>query len=384
MQTFTNMVNNTREEIQDNLLELIPSPCHGLVNVAPRVGKTRLGINIIKRDKPKSVLWVTPSVKLIEEDIPSEFKKWKATRLLKKVQFSTYMSLDKVEGEFDLVILDEYQFLTLANSESFFKGNLRCSNIIGLSGTHPKDNDKLKVLKDLDLEIVVKLDLEEAVEKGLVADYNIRVVTCQTNSVDKNIKAGTKDKPFYQTERQSYTWISNNIHRPFFTIKRMRLIYDSKTKENTLIRLLALLKGQRNLVFCTTKGQADRLGGGNSYHSGTNKDKLNAFIKKEIDSLFCVNAGGTGFTYEGIDNLILLQATSDNTGSTSQKLTRTLLEQGGEYKGNIWIICLEDTKDYDWLRKALEGFNQDKIKYVSIKELEDGIKQASSVNTQGV
>ena len=82
--------------------------------------------------------------------------------------------------------------------------------------------------------------------------------------------------------------------------------------------------------------------------------------------MFCVQAGGIGFTYEKLDNLIIIQANSDKKGDTTQKLARSLLHQGNKYKGNIWFICLTDTKDKVWLEEALQHFEKNKIKVVKL------------------
>ena len=96
----------SRELIQQEILNNIPNPAHGLLQLAPRVGKTKLAINIIKREKPKKILWITPNTKLRDEDIPAEFKQWKATTYLKKTDIICYASLVNHTGNYDKIILD--------------------------------------------------------------------------------------------------------------------------------------------------------------------------------------------------------------------------------------------------------------------------------------
>lgn len=371
-----------RNEIHKEILEGIPSPIHGLINAAPRVGKTKLGITLLKREKAKKVLWVTPSTKLRDEDLPKEFLKWRAKGLLQKTTFICYKSLHDHKGDYDIIVLDEYQDITEANTEPFFNGSIKYNSILGLSGTHPKHWDKQEILDRLNLKVIVKIGIDEAIEKGLIADYNINIVECTTNNTLRNIKAGNKVKSWMQTEREAYSYLSRNVLRPMGGIRRMKFIYDSFTKEEVAKTLINSLSG-RKLVFCSSIAQAERLGNGNTYHSKTNNIKLTQFINQEIDDLFCVKAGGTGFTYENIDNLIIVQADSDMKGDTTQKLARSLLSQGKEYKGNIWFICLIDTKDKDWLEEALKNLNSTKIKFIKSNELRDGIEQRSSEYTTG-
>lgn len=362
----------TKEEEQQIIIDSIPSRPHGLLLIAPRVGKTKIAISLIKRDKIKKVLWVTPSTKLRDVDLPEEFKKWKALKQLKSVTFICYSSLAKHVGKYDYIILDEYQSITEANWEPIFKGRIGYKNILGLSGTHPKDPIKQALLEILKLPIIYKMNIEKAINKNLISDYTIRVVNCSLNNVDKDIKAGNKVTTWYQTEKEAYSYLCKIVHQSFGGIRRMRFIYDSKTKEDTAKKLIAKLSG-RKLVFCSSIAQSERLGKDKVYHSKTSKDMLNNFLEYEIDELYCVKAGGVGFTFKGIDHLVLIQTDSDKKGDTTQRISRALLSQEG-YIGNIWIICLEDTKDKEWLQEALKEFDKDKIKYYTLNQILDGNK----------
>lgn len=360
-------MNNIKSDIQDEIVKSLPSPCHGLLNIAPRVGKTRIAINILKRDNPKSVLWVTPSEQLRDVDIPKEFNTWGGEDFLKRTTIICYNSLANHVGDYDYVILDEYQNVTVKNVSPLLRRKINYSNIIGLSGSHPKNFVKKEVLKLLKLKIISKIDIHEAVESKIISDYNINIIECTLNNTDKTIEAGNKDKRWMQTEAQAYQYLSNNIAKPFFVIKRMRFIYDSLSKEKTLIALLNKLKGRR-LVFCSSIAQAERLGYGNTYHSKRDDVMLNEFINEKIDELYCVNAGSVGFTYKNVDHFVILQVDSDNKGNTTQKLARALLEQEN-YKANIWIICLVDTKDKVWLEQALQNFDMNKVRTVNLNDL---------------
>lgn len=335
--------------------------------------KTKIGIEILRRELPKKVLWVTPSSKLRDEDLPQEFIKWKAKVLLRKLTFLCYKSLADHVGEYDTVILDEYQDITEDNSTPLLNGQIRYKNIIGLSGTHPKHEAKQEILDKLGLKVIAKMGIDEAIGKGLIADYNINIIECELDSTNRYIKAGNKTKQWLQTEKEAYSYMTKNIFKPFMAIRRMRFIYDSPVKERVAKSLLEKLGGRR-LVFCSSIEQAERLGkneslGNFTYHSKTDDKMLKKFMNQEIDELFCVQAGGVGFTYEKVDNFIIIQANSDKKGETTQKLARSLLDQENGYKGNIWFICLVDTKDKNWLEEALKDFDVSKVKVIKSNEL---------------
>jgi hypothetical protein len=107
------MTNKEKSEIQKEVVDTLDYQPHGRLLLAPRVGKSKIMIDLIKRDKPESILWVTPSAELADmnnfhDGIVSEFVKWRAKRYIKKLTTVTWMSLSKVVGYFELVILDRH------------------------------------------------------------------------------------------------------------------------------------------------------------------------------------------------------------------------------------------------------------------------------------
>ena len=72
------MTNKEKAKLQKDIVESLDLKPHGRLLLAPRSGKTKLAIDIIKKNKPKSILWVTALAKLAEEDIPGEFDPWAA------------------------------------------------------------------------------------------------------------------------------------------------------------------------------------------------------------------------------------------------------------------------------------------------------------------
>ena len=104
------MTNKEKSEIQKKIVDSLDLKPHGLLLLAPRIGKTRIIIDIIKKNNPKSILWVTPSAELATKDIPEEFSTWKAKKYVKNLQTSTWASLNKVKGDFDMIILDKSLF----------------------------------------------------------------------------------------------------------------------------------------------------------------------------------------------------------------------------------------------------------------------------------
>lgn len=364
------MTNKEKAKIQDEIIDSLPEPAHGLLKLAPRTGKSRIAVRVLKNEKPESILWVTVNTKLRDEDIPAEFEKWSAKRLYKKATIICYQSLSKMQGHFDKVILDEYQDITDANSEPFFNGQITYGSIIGLSGTHPEHQEKIDIYRRLGLKTLADMDIGEAVDKGIIADYNITVVEVAMNSKDKTIEAGAKDKKFMTTEASQYNYLDGVAQRAIYQrrsdatfriLARMRAIYNSPSKQEAARWLLDNLPG-RKVIFCGSIKQAEELSD-YTYHSKTDNKDLQAFLKGEIDELACVNSGGVGFTYRNVDHFIYVQADSDKKGLTTQKMTRAMLEQGEDYKADIYFLMLIGTQDEKWVGKALKNFDKTKVRH---------------------
>lgn len=370
------MSNVEKNRVQREIVEKIGENPHGLLLLSPRIGKTKIGIDIIKKQKPKSILWITPSTKLRDKDIPEEFIQWRAKTYLKKAKIVCWASLNSVEGHYDIILMDEYQDITENNVLNFFNMKITFNNIIGLSGTHPRHQEKQDILNRLKLKILVNISIDEAVEKGLVAPYKITVVECRLDARNKNIQGGSKKKPFMTTEEKQYGYLSRIINAKifsnqpvpqFFYLNRMRFIYNLKSKNDFAKKFIKKLRG-RTLIFTGSIEKAESICK-YTYHSKTDDKDYNDFQAGKINELACVNSGGVGNTYRGVDNFVIVQVNSNKKGDATQKIARSLVLQNG-YEANIYILAVVNTVDEKWKDKVLQDFNKEKIKHVSWKNYE--------------
>jgi superfamily II DNA or RNA helicase len=411
-----------KSKLQKTVVHSIDRP-FGRLLLAPRIGKTKIGIDIIKRFKTSSILWVTPSSELATTSIPKEFILWKASKYLHKLQTVTWASLDKITGHFDLIILDEEQYITENNAKNLLSGNLS-GNIITMTGTATKDNSKLEILQKLDLEVLYDISINEAVDVGLLSDYEIKVLKIPydykngylnnllkklkplgsyvvennalvnfkgifTGSVNltafrskkgedmyfiktelgKNLGYLSKDFSFGKIAVSNREYLLKNFEVFDSTVNMMsvfKAISTSELKTQVAKDLFTSVAG-KTLLFASNITQAEYISE-NVYHSKTTNEKLTAFNKDEILKIAMVNSGSVGFTFHNLSNLIIVQANTDKNGTTSQKIARTLLKQKN-YKATIWILCLKDTKDEDWVKASLVNFDPNKINYFELTNL---------------
>lgn len=372
------MTNKEKSQLQKEIVDSLDSNPHGRLLLAPRVGKTKIGIDIIKRDKPNSILWVTPSAELADVDIPQEFETWKAKKYIKKLTTVTWMSLNKISGHFDLIILDEEQFATENNLEGLLMksiaGGISYGNIITMTGTPTRHQEKIDLYKRLDLKPLYTISINTAVDIGLLSNYTMKIVEVDMGD-EKNIEAGSKENKFMTSEKLNYDYLHKIAQQAIYNkrpdvgfriMNRMRAIKNSPSKLEAAKYLIDNNEG-RKLIFAGTIAQSEELSA-NLYNSKTDNTVLKKFQAGELDELAMVNSGGTGFTYREIDHLFLVQADSDKNGLTSQKLARTLLQQPN-YHATIWIFVLIGTQDEKWVESTLQNFDKSKIEYIRFKNL---------------
>lgn len=372
------MDNKEKSKLQADIVNSLPLKPHCRLILAPRSGKTKLMIDVIKKNKPKSILWVTPNPELFKA-IEAEFITWKAKRFLPKLTLSSWAGLSNVAGEYEMIILDEEQFITENNSINLQNGVLKYDYIVSMTGTKSRDKTKIEIYKKLNLEVFYSLTIDDASDNGILADYEINVIYTKFDPKDMiYLENKTKGTRYPIQEESMYLSVTHSLKyakgkaKTFHALKRMHLVHNAQAKFRVAHELLSNLPG-RKLVYCSNIKQANHLTD-KTYHSKTTNEKLHQFMNNEIDLLAMVNAGGVGFTFRNVDHLVMIQTDSDNNGLTSQKITRALLAQSSDYKAKIWIVCLNGTVDAQWVQSTLKSFNPQKINHITSKNYLDEIK----------
>lgn len=400
------------------------------VLAATGTGKSKIGIYAV-RDSflgglPTSLI-VVPTEKLRDENWKDEFYKWGYNKLWdeKKVERSCYASLQNIKGrEFGVVVLDEGHNITELNS-TFFLNN-KIHRVLWLSATKPRDIAKKSILMALKISPVYEITLDEAVKLGLVAPFDITVVTLKLNT-QKNIKVeytknGAK-KEFYTSEHDSYQYLSLKVlstPSKENRLKRMRFIYDLKSKTEASKYILSLIpQNLRTIIFCGSKNQANEVCE-YRYYSRPNKpptpkklkgtftgnefeiaalEKLGqykvfvekmikyekamkfykkdidytAFKEKRIDRLACVEALNEGENIPDVDVGVANQLNS-NELDLIQRIGRTIRFRVG-HNANIIILAVEDTEDITWVKEATKNLDSANIRWVRLEDIKSGAEK---------
>lgn len=387
----------------------------GLIAMATGTGKSKIGVDRIGELVRKNnfiytkVLLVVPTEKLRDEGWRAEMAKWNYEAIWhSNVQRECYASLHNIESEdYDLVILDECHNIT-PNNAIFFNNNV-VRSCIGLTATPPTDPIKIRLLANIlkvpiihhssyKLEIVptYKVSLDEAVEMGLVAPYEVTIVTMPLNNTDKYIVSGKPPKTFLQTEQQKYDYHTRCVNfgmNKFNIINRMRFIYTLKSKTQAAIKILehVIPKDKRTLIFCGSKEQAKEVNPYWYFSKPSKPKKLELqsqyeqdllgwktnnsinfedFANQKINRLSCVASLNEGVNLSNIDIIFIIQLNSNDKDLT-QRMGRGLRLRP-DYIGKIIILTIENTVDIEWTKKASLKLDDAKIKWITLDDLKTG------------
>jgi superfamily II DNA or RNA helicase len=337
----------------------------GILNLCPRFGKIRTSIHALNKLKPKSVLIAYPDNK-IKDSWQADFEELGFDDSI--VTYTTHLSLKKYANKnFDVVIIDEIHLLSEAQIE-VCKDLLDINEqVLGLTGTLSSWTERT-LRDDLHLHVLATYPIEKAIEEGVIVDYEIHVVRVPLDKTKFN-KYGAKTK----TEKKQFddlTWVINKMDRDgantmFMRLARMRIIQSSLAKINATKKLLTKHKDERVLVFCGTTKVADSLGVP-SYHSkSSEKEMFQKFAEGEGNHLAVVKIGNTGITYKPL-NKVIINYFDSNAENLAQKINRCMAMEYNtpDKKAHIYIVCTDESVEQKWLKKALEFFDKNKIKYI--------------------
>jgi len=335
----------------------------GILNLCPRFGKIFTTINILEQlDDDINILIAYPDLK-IKSAWEEDFKKRKYKN--PNITYTTHLSIKKhTAGFYDLVVLDEIHLLSEAQIEAVKE--LQCVSVLGLTGTLSSHTEETLGL-ELKLPVLATYSIDQAIKEGVITDYEITVVGVPLDNKRKNDYKGK-----LKTEKQqfdSYGYVIDQLERKgqntmFLRLARMRVIQNSVAKMEKTRALLAKHKDERVLVFCGLTSIADELGIPVYHSKSGDKDVFEDFANGDGNHLAVVKIGNTGITYKPL-NRVIINYFDSNAENLAQKINRCMAMEYNtpDKKAHIYIVCSVEDVERKWLKKALEFFDKDKIKY---------------------
>jgi len=321
----------TREEIQKLALDATDKRRKCGLSLATGTGKTLVGLMHMERNLTPlmSVLIVAPKLSIFTS-WRTEAIKFNKSHLLDNVQFTTYLSLNKLDPrEYDMIYFDEAHSLLPSHRDFLDEYD---GKILGLTGTPPKmvNSEKGEMMQEF-YPICYEYLTDDAINDNILNDYKIIVHQLRLDSSNKNVKAGSKNNPFYSTEYANYQYWCNRIEasRPgkeqqISRVMRMKAMMQFPSKEKYTKILSDNIKS-KCIIFANTQEQADELCS-HSYHSSNSEsdDNLEMFKSGQINKLSCVLQLSEGINIPELRQCIILHAYG-NERKASQRINIPVL-----------------------------------------------------------
>lgn len=351
----------TREELQKEGEDIFLKEKRGILQLAQRSGKCKIAINIFRRLNNPRILICYPDNK-IKLSWESELKKWDYKG---DIAFFNYASIHKIEGEWDIVVWDEIH--DTSERQKFYIDAIssKTKYVLGLSGTISKETKWQ--LEEINLRILMKYTVEEAIEDEIIAPYNIFIHTVNLDTLTK--KKNSKGKLVSEKNQyDNYTYVINkNIREKrdvsFLAIHRNRILQNSLAKYNRTLYLINKHKEESILVFTGLKKIAESLNIPYYHSTSKNEEVFEDFKKGKIKHLSVCGIGKSGVTYENLDTIILNSFTG-NEEVTEQLISRGQLRDTPDKVVNIHIITSSEEAEIKKLKKTLTNFNKNSISWI--------------------
>lgn len=403
----------------------------GTLLMGTGTGKSRVGVLEICHELDnfdftsyRPPLIIVPSRKLRDKNWEEEFVKWEKGEEFKKIERSCYVSINKRSGgKYRLVVLDEAHKITPENYK-FFQNNI-VERVIALTATRPKDKKKRELLDSL-APVVYTYNLDQAVQDGIVAPFNIHIIWTTLDDIRRYIKTGNAKKSWYTTEQKQFDYLTSVIENnkgkikswrednqeisPYIsnyqreksekrgddylknfsednqkeilkkykefsylesqllikTMERIRFIGGLESKEIIVEDLITrlLLEENRFLVFCASIAQTEKLCNGYTFHSETNSEAFNAFVAGEIDYLAVVDGINEGINFPFIDSAVANKL-NNNDINFIQRLGRIVRFREG-HRARFFIVAVKGTSEEDAVKSSLKTFDETNIHHHTI------------------
>jgi len=305
--------------------------------------------------------------KIFERDVLADYN----------LEFYCYQTAYKWrDKEFGLVIADEiHDALSPAYSQFFIYNGYDA--IIGLSATIIKSTRYEKngnVFTKGDLlkayaPICFSYGMNEGQDDGTARKLNVYVINHKLNEIDKDVKAGNRNKVFYQTEAAAYKYWDSQHKRAWFIVdeekkqlkiritahKRSQILYTLNSKVEAT---KALLKGidTKTIVFGNSIDALLKVT--KNVVSSKNTDEENSKIRHnfETDKISVIGSFKKlkqGANLTGLDNCIIMSYYGTDK-DLIQRMGR--LRQNGTI-GNVFIFVTGGTQEEIWFSKMFEKVN---------------------------
>ena len=398
--------------------------CKGTLQLCTGAGKTYAAIRAIEwvfsLNPEANVLIICPTEIIRDDTFPKEFKKWKKTELLKKVDIKCIQTVYKWENKhYDLVVADEiHNYLPedkdykgkLYEYHKFFERNTY-DRILGLSAWIP--DKKIPVARKI-APVAYTLTTDKGVELGVISpyvEYNIPVLmnVMETKAYNKiqqtyfslEKRLGGPGMAFGNAnslmkaigaipakQRSRDEKIKYQLAIQFWKVmgKRKRMLYEMPSKIKAVRELIDKLKIEKSVIFSQATLFADHICVGRDdiipYHSKV-KDREGTMNKFKDGRTKVTHLSTCLAVNEGMDlpklPVIIIASRTSGAKAHIQRRGRCLRfqEDKTSYIYNLYVASSQDEK---WLRSSQATTDPSRIRWVN--NINDILKQRNNETTK--
>lgn len=397
-------LNEKKSAIQDEaVLKWTANNKTGTVEVITGLGKTFLALKALYT-MPKNDLGTLHLFLAEQRDRETDFLKdvAKFNEIYKRdvfkdynVQFHCYQTVRNWKDyKLGLVICDEIHDSISVENYKFYLNN-KYKAILGLTALFkgdliywvPESHILHEVFKkgsiskqemlDNIAPIVYKYNTNQGQIDGTSRKLNIYKINIELDNISKTVPAGSKEKPFYQTEAAAYAYVDkkynevNNLTQglleDFYRFqerknlqlykvinKRCKLLYELPHKTIAVRLILATIKG-KTVIFGNSLEKLKSITP--NVVSSKNTEASNNSIRGLFEEGVIKVIGSfkklvQGANLKEVDNCIIM-----SYYSTEVKFIQMIgrLRQNADKEGNVFILISKGTQEEVWANKMLEN-----------------------------
>jgi len=335
-------------------------------------GKSRCGVLAVRHilGSGGRALVLVPTTQL-QDQFKQEFIKWGCEDILPRVEILCYQSAHKLENEhYDIVVCDEVHLGLSPVYREFFEKNTY-DKLLCMTATLPEEDEYKKLLGEL-APTCYKITLDECVELGLVAPYDIICIPVEMTEEEQaaykkanNLFVQMKYRlGGFDAFKQAQSILAGapgdkGAAAQFFNAIRQRkqVVQHAENKLEAAKEIADYHIEDKILTFGGTNEftnlMADRLGA-TAYHSGKTQAQrrkiLEAFNKSTTSILCSTKALNQGFDVPDV-GVGIIAGLESKTLSMIQRVGRLIRFKEGK-RGRIYILYVPNSQEEKWLESA--------------------------------
>ena len=338
-------------------------------------GKSRCGVLAVAhalKDGGRGLVLVPTNQ--LQDQFAEEFRKWGKENFLSRVEILCYQSAHKLQNEhYEIVVCDEVHLGLSPVYRRFFESNTY-DKLLCMTATPPEEKEYNELLMRL-APTVYTITLDQCVQKGLVAPYNIiyrPVQLTQTEQVayDKANKAFVHCK-YLLGGYDAFTNATNILKTgegdkasaaKFFNAirKRKSVVQHALNKLEMVKEIADKHAGEKILTFAGTNEftnlMADTVGG-LVYHSGKTKkqrEKILEQFKNTDGAILCsTKALNQGFDVPDV-GVGIIAGLDSKALPMIQRVGRLIRFRPGK-QGVVYIVYVAETQEEKWMNQATKS-----------------------------